>query len=77
LCCSLEVFPSYLFLFLAVDTHIFNLAHVISFAFDNFVSQLTSMGLFVQPCKCSSWVPFGLPLGFVPVVKFYWPPLWY
>jgi hypothetical protein len=54
LCCSLEVFLSCFFLSLAIDTHILNHTHVFSFTFDNFVSQLAFMGLFVQPCKCSS-----------------------
>jgi hypothetical protein len=73
-CCSSKVFPSCLFISLVIDTHILNPTHVISFAFDNFVSQLVFMGLFVQPWKCLFYVPFGLPLGFVPLVKFYWPP---
>jgi hypothetical protein len=32
------------------------------------------MGLFVQPCKCLIWVPFGLPFRFVPPTKFRCPP---
>ncbi len=70
LCYSSRVFPLCLFPSLANDIHILNLAHVISLAFDHFASQLVSMGLFVQPRKCSTWVPFSSPLGFIPLPNF-------
>jgi len=64
------VFPSCFFPFLANDTHILNLAHVVSFTFDHFASQLAFMGSSIQPYKCFAWVSFGLPLEFNPPTKF-------
>jgi len=52
------------------DTHILGLAHVISLTFDHFASQLTFVGLFVQPHKCSAWVSFVLSLEFAPLAEF-------
>jgi hypothetical protein len=39
LCGFLNIFPSYLFPSLVNDTHILGLAHVITLAFDHFVSS--------------------------------------
>ncbi len=58
------------FLSLANDTHIFGPTSFVPFSFDHFASQLTLMGLIVQPCKCTIWSPstlppnFSLPFGF-------------
>jgi hypothetical protein len=41
----------------------------IHLAFDHFVSQLTLMGLMIQPCKCSTWLPSNLHPDFF---SFYW-----
>jgi hypothetical protein len=62
--------PCYFFLSLADDTHILDLAHVVSLAFDHFASKLVFMGLFVQLCKCLAWVPSGLLLVFILLSKF-------
>ncbi len=71
--CSLGVFPLYSFPSLTDDTHILGFIHVVSLVFECFVSQLAFMGLLVQPCKCSTWVPSSLSLKFVPLVEFCWP----
>jgi hypothetical protein len=67
------VFLSCFFPSLTNDTHILNLAHVVSFTFDHFASQLVFMGSSIQPYKCFAWVSFGLPLEFDPPTKFYCP----
>jgi len=70
----LGVFFSCLFPFLTNDTHILNLTHVISLTFNQFASQLGSMGLFVQPYKCSVWALFSLLPGFITLIEFCCPP---
>jgi hypothetical protein len=67
---SSRVFPSCLFLSLANDIYILGYAHVLSLTFDHVVSQLVYVRLCVQPHK---WTPFNLPLGFIPLVEFYYP----
>jgi hypothetical protein len=62
--------PCYFLLSLANDTHILDLAHVVSLAFDHFASKLVFMGLFVQLCKCLAWAPSGLLLVFILLSKF-------
>jgi hypothetical protein len=56
---------------LASNTHILNLAHVVSFIFNHFASQLTSMGLSIQLRKCSTWVLSNLLPRFVPPIELY------
>ncbi len=58
------------FLSLANDTHIFDLASFVPFSFDHFASQLTLIGLVVQPCKCTIWSPSDLPPKFSPAFGF-------
>jgi hypothetical protein len=67
---SLGVFPSCFFPSLVDDIHIFSFVHVVSFVFDYFASQLATTRLFIQICKCSTWVLFGLPPGFVAPIEF-------
>ncbi len=68
--CSSGVFLSCFFLSLANNTHIFSLAHVVSFPFDHFASQFATMGLFIQFCKCLTWALFILPPRFIPSAEF-------
>jgi hypothetical protein len=60
----------YFFFSLVDDTHILSFVHVVSLVFDHFASQLATTGLFIQFCKCSTWVLFGLPPGFVAPIEF-------
>jgi hypothetical protein len=43
----MDVFFSYIFFFLANDTHIIHLAFVVPFIFEHFVFELASVGLVV------------------------------
>jgi hypothetical protein len=64
------VFPCCFFISLVDDNHILDLAHVVSLAFDHFASQLVSVGLSIQPCKCLAWAPSGLPFWVYSLAKF-------
>jgi hypothetical protein len=49
---SMDLFPSYLFLFVANNTSIINFAFIIHHAFNYFTSQLGLVRLMVQPSRC-------------------------
>jgi len=65
LCCSMGCFPSYIFHSVVDDIHI-NTIFIILSAFEHFVFHLVFVRFVVQLCKCSAWLPFGLPFGFFP-----------
>ncbi len=65
-------FPFLSLLSLANDTHIFGLTHVIFLTFGRFASQFTFVGLFIQPCKCLTWVHLTYFLGSSPLSSFYY-----
>jgi hypothetical protein len=65
--CSSRVFPP-----LADDTHIFGLAHVISFVFDHFFFSWLLWGCLFNPAS-ARFASFSLPLGFIAPTKFYLP----
>jgi hypothetical protein len=52
LCSLTSLFPSYLFPFVANDTHIIGPTSIVSQAFHHFSSQLNLVSLVIQPYKC-------------------------
>ncbi|KAL2650793.1 hypothetical protein R1flu_018921 [Riccia fluitans] len=50
------IFPSY-----ADDTHIVGPVDQVLLAFHTLQDQLASVGLTIQPAKCTAWSPHGLP----------------
>ncbi|KAL2644960.1 hypothetical protein R1flu_012547 [Riccia fluitans] len=50
------IFPSY-----ADDTHIVGLVDQVLLALHTLQDQLASVGLTIQPAKCTAWSPHGLP----------------
>ncbi|KAL2632598.1 hypothetical protein R1flu_004077 [Riccia fluitans] len=50
-----------IFPFCADDTHIVGLVDQVLLAFHTLQDQLASVGLTIQPTKCTAWSPHGLP----------------
>lgn len=66
----LGVILSCIFFLFLDNIHIIGSTSIIHFLFGYIVSQLTFVGFVVQPCKCSTWSTFCLPLGFFHLVDF-------
>jgi hypothetical protein len=57
-------FPFCLFPSIIDDTHIIGPLSIVSYAYEYFQIKLHVIGFSIQPQKCITWSPFGLPLDF-------------
>jgi hypothetical protein len=64
LCSITTHFPSCLFPSIANDTHIISPLSIISFVYEHFQTKFCAICLSIQPQKCVTWSPFGLPPDF-------------
>jgi len=57
-------FSSCLFPPIVNDTHIIGPFSIVSSSYEHFQTEFCVIGLSIQPQKCVTWSPFGLPLDF-------------
>jgi hypothetical protein len=57
-------FPSCLFRSITDDIHIIGPLSIVLFTYEHFQIELRAIGLSIQPYKCVTWSPSGLPFDF-------------